>query len=97
MLKIFKGTKFPKRYFSTLKETLQKQIPIEKEKIKMIKKDYGEKIIDQVTVNKCLNGSRDIKSIFWEPSLLDANKGICFRNYSLEECQEKLPKFKKDG
>ena len=97
MLKILQRTKVSKRYLSTLKETLRQQIPVEIEKIKLIKKDHGEKIIDKVTVNKCLNGSRDIKSIFWEPSLLDSNKGICFRNYSLEECQEKLPTFKKNG
>ena len=94
MLKIFKSPKIPTKYFSTLKEILRNQIPFEKEKIKLIKKTYGEKVIDQVTVNKCLNGSRDIKSIFWEQSLLDPDKGISFRNYSLEECQGKLPTFK---
>tara|TARA_Y100000991_G_scaffold210094_1_gene190993 strand:- start:1575 stop:1742 length:168 start_codon:yes stop_codon:yes gene_type:complete len=55
MLKIFKSPKISKRYFSTLKEILKKQIPFEKEKIKLIKNTYGEKVIDQVTVNKCLN------------------------------------------
>ena len=97
MFKIRKSAIISKRNFSTLKDVLKAKIQVERENIKMMKKNYGEKIIDNVTVNKCLNGSRNIKSIFWEPSLLDENKGICFRDNSIEECQKKLPSFKKDG
>lgn len=97
MLRVIRNSKISKRYFTTLKETLQKKIPLEIQKISDIKTIYGDKIIDNVTVNKCLNGSRDIKSIFWEPSLLDANKGICFRGNSIEECQQKLPTFNENG
>ena len=52
-----------KRYFSTLKEVLAEKIPIERKKINELKKNFGNTIIDKVTVNQIISGSRDIKSI----------------------------------
>lgn len=86
-----------KRYFSTLKEVLAEKIPIERKKINELKKNFGNTIIDKVTVNQIISGSRDIKSIYWEPSLLDANDGIKIRNKSIEDCKKLLPSFKKNG
>lgn len=37
---------------------------------------------------------RDIKSMVWEVSLLDAQEGIRFRGYSIPELQAKLPRAK---
>lgn len=80
-----------------LKDVIENQIPTLQEKIKLLKKEHGNKIIDKVTLNQCLNGSRGIRSLYWEPSLLDAENGIRIRDKSINECQEELPSFKKDG
>lgn len=81
----------------SLKRVLEKQIPIMRNKIKNLKSNHGEKIIGNVTLSQCLNGSRGIKSLYWEPSLLDAEKGICIRNLSIEQCQKQLPSYEEKG
>ena len=41
-----------------------------------------------------IGGGRDVKCMYYETSLLDAQEGIRFRGYSIPELQEKLPTFK---
>ena len=60
----------------------------------MLKKEYGNKVIGEVTVDQCIGGSRDVKCMYYETSLLDAQEGIRFRGYSIPELQAKLPTFK---
>ncbi len=101
MYKTLKHSLLPKnnRYYSSiiLKDTLERKIVPFKDKIRSLKKNHGEKIIGNVTLEQCLSGSRGIKSLFWEPSLLDAYEGIKIRNLSIEDCQNKLPSFKNGG
>jgi citrate synthase len=59
--------------------------------IKALLKEHGDKVIDTVTLSQAYGGMRDIKSMIWETSLLDAQDGIRFRGYSIPELQEKLP------
>lgn len=47
-----------------------------------------------MTVDQCIGGGRDVKCMYYETSLLDANEGIRFRGYSIPELQQKLPTFK---
>jgi citrate synthase len=75
----------------SLKETLKDQIPSKQEALKKLKAEYGDKIIGQVTVDQCIGGSRDVKCMYYETSLLDAHEGIRFRGYSIPELQQKLP------
>lgn len=60
----------------------------------MLKKEYGNKVLGEVTVDQCIGGSRDVKCMYYETSLLDAQEGIRFRGYSIPELQAKLPTFK---
>jgi citrate synthase len=53
--------------------------------------EYSTKQIDTVDVSQIVGGMRDITSMLWEPSLLDAEEGIRFRGYSIPELREKLP------
>jgi citrate synthase len=62
--------------------------------IKVMLKEHGEKVIDEVTLSQAYGGMRDIKSMIWETSLLDAQDGIKFRGYSIPDLKEKLPKGK---
>ncbi|MBL7817366.1 MAG: citrate (Si)-synthase, eukaryotic [Saprospiraceae bacterium] len=59
--------------------------------IKALLKEHGNTVIDSVTVSQAYGGMRDIKSMIWETSLLDAQEGIRFRGFSIPELQEKLP------
>eukprot|EP00928_Gymnodinium_smaydae_P080658 TRINITY_DN6430_c0_g4_i1.p2 TRINITY_DN6430_c0_g4~~TRINITY_DN6430_c0_g4_i1.p2 ORF type:complete len:484 (-),score=136.42 TRINITY_DN6430_c0_g4_i1:105-1487(-) len=57
-----------------------------------LKKEKGNNVIGEVTVNMALGGMRGIKGLVSETSLLDEMEGIRYRGYSLQECMEKLPK-----
>lgn len=78
----------------SLKEVLKDQIPAKQEALKKLKKEYGHRSLGEVTVDQCIGGGRDVKCMYYETSLLDANEGIRFRGYSIPELQQKLPTFK---
>ena len=59
--------------------------------IKTMLKEHGDTVIDKVTLGQAYGGMRDIKSMIWETSLLDAQEGIRFRGFSIPELQAKLP------
>ena len=81
----------------SLKEVLKSQIPIKQAELKELKSKYGDKSLGSVTVDQCIGGGRDVKCMFYETSLLDANEGIRFRNYTIPECQKLLPSYKSGG
>lgn len=62
--------------------------------MKALKKEYGHRSLGEVTVDQCIGGGRDVKCMYYETSLLDAQEGIRFRGYSIPELQQKLPTFK---
>ena len=62
-----------------------------------IRKDYGDVVLGQVTIDQVLSGMKGIPALLTETSKLDANEGIRFRGYSLPELQQKLPKMDPDG
>jgi len=78
----------------TLKDRIKALAPAKNEAIKKIKADFGEKILGTCTINQAYGGMRDVKSMVYETSLLDANEGIRFRGLSIPEVQAKLPKAK---
>jgi len=78
----------------SLKEILKDQIPAKQEALKKLKKEYGHRSLGEVTVDQCIGGGRDVKCMYYETSLLDANEGIRFRGFSIPELQEKLPTYK---
>jgi citrate synthase len=65
-----------------------------KQEIKVLLAEHSNTVVDEVTLGQVFGGSRDIITMLWEPSLLDAQEGIRFRGYSLPELREKLPKGK---
>jgi citrate synthase len=81
-----------RNYASELKQIIANQIPAKQAEIAEIKKKHGNKVLTQATIEMAYGGMRDIKSLVWEPSLLDAHEGIRFRGLSIPECQAKLPK-----
>ncbi|CAF9913444.1 MAG: hypothetical protein GOMPHAMPRED_007917 [Gomphillus americanus] len=76
----------------SLKDTFAAKLPEELEKIKKLRKDYGSKVVGEVTLDQVYGGARGIKSLVWEGSVLDSEEGIRFRGKTIPECQEVLPK-----
>jgi citrate synthase len=62
--------------------------------IKALLSEHGNRFLDEVNISQAYGGMRDITSMIWEPSLLDANDGIRFRGYSIEQLRKKLPRPK---
>ena len=60
--------------------------------VKSLLKEHGDKKVDDVVLDQVYGGMRDITSMLWEPSLLDAEEGIRFRGYSIPELRERLPR-----
>lgn len=81
----------------TLKEILRDQIPVKQAALKKLKADYGDRSLGEVTVEQCIGGGRDVKCLYYETSLLDAQEGIEFRNHTIPELQQVLPTFKGPG
>jgi citrate synthase len=75
-----------------LRAVLEKKIPAEQERVKAFRKEYGNKVVGEVTVDMMYGGMRGIKGLVCETSVLDADEGIRFRGYSIPECQKLLPK-----
>jgi len=82
---------------ASLFDTLKEQIPRRQEALKKLKAEHGHKSLGNVTVDQCIGGARDIKSMLWETSLLDAEEGIRFRGYTIPELQKKLPTYVEGG
>ncbi|KAI9836189.1 MAG: hypothetical protein M1819_001526 [Sarea resinae] len=76
----------------TLKERFAEKVPEEIEKVKKLKKDYGSKVVGEVTLDQVYGGARGIKSLVWEGSVLDPDEGIRFRGKTIPECRDLLPK-----
>lgn len=60
--------------------------------IKALLKEHGNKKIGDVTLSQVYQGMRGITGLVTETSLLDAQEGIRFRDYTIPELQDKLPK-----
>lgn len=60
--------------------------------IKKLLKEHGNKVIGEVQLSQIYQGMRGMTGLVTETSLLDAQKGIRFRGYSIPELRKKLPK-----
>jgi citrate synthase len=75
-----------------LKQLFQEKSQAQAKEVKELLKEHGNKKIDEVLIEQVYGGMRDITSMLWEPSLLDAEEGIRFRGFTIPELREKLPK-----
>ncbi|KAH7699534.1 citrate synthase, partial [Aphelenchoides avenae] len=75
-----------------LKEVLAKKIPEHNKKVAEFRKEHGNAVIQQITVDMVYGGMRSMKGMVTETSVLDPEEGIRFRGYSIPECQKLLPK-----
>ncbi|MCB0471770.1 MAG: citrate (Si)-synthase [Flavobacteriaceae bacterium] len=78
----------------TLKDKLFEKIEEHRPRTTRLLKEFGDMVIDKVTVAQTLGGMRGIKSLVTDISYLDPQEGIRYRGYTLPEVLEKLPKPK---
>jgi citrate synthase len=79
---------------STLKEKLFHKIEGWRPRIQKLMNEYGDIVIDEVTISKAIGGMRDLECLVTDISYLDPMEGIRYRGYTLPEIFSKLPKPK---
>src|SRR5476651_88164 len=75
-----------------LKETLKKKIEEFRPRTQKLVKEFGKIKIDEVTIDQCIGGGRDIPSLVTDISYLDPFEGIRFRGKTIDETFDALPK-----
>jgi citrate synthase len=75
-----------------LKQRFTEKATALRDQVKTMLKEHGDLPVDDVTMSQIYGGARDIKTMVWEPSELDAQEGIRFRGYSIPELKKLLPK-----
>jgi len=77
---------------NNLKDKLYEKILEHRPRTSKLLKEFGDKVIDKVTIEQVIGGMRGIKSLVTDISYLDPMEGIRYRGYTLPEVLEKLPK-----
>src|SRR5512140_3042872 len=75
-----------------LKDTLKQKIEEFRPRTTKLVKEFGKVVIDQVTIDQCIGGARDIRSLVTDISYLDPQEGIRFRGKTIPETFAALPK-----
>eukprot|EP00124_Ichthyophonus_hoferi_P002877 Ihof_evm2s218 gene=Ihof_evmTU2s218 len=75
-----------------LKERLDLILPRAVKDIKHFREKYGHISLGNYTIEQVYGGSRGIKTLVTETSLLDPEEGIRYRGHALPELREILPK-----
>ena len=76
---------------TNLKQVLYDKILAWRPRSEKLLKEYGDVVVDQVTISQIIGGMRDLKSLVTDISYLDPMEGIRYRGYTLPEIFEKLP------
>jgi citrate synthase len=76
----------------TLKQTLSEKIEEHRPRTQRLLKEYGDVVVDNVTISQVIGGMRGLKSLVTDISYLDPEEGIRYRGYTLNEVIENLPK-----
>ena len=79
---------------ATLKEVLAQKIADHRPRTTKLVKEFGKVVIDQVTIDQCIGGARDVRTLVTDISYLDPQEGIRFRGKTIPETFEALPKAK---
>ena len=77
-----------------LKDKLQAKILEWRPRTERLLKEYGDVVVDKITISQVIGGMRGVKSLVTDISYLDPMEGIRYRGYTLPEVFEKLPKPK---
>lgn len=76
---------------SMLFDRVSELVPQEQARVRGLVEEYGDVVVDKVTVEQIVGGARGIKSMIWMGSNLDSNEGIRFRGHTIPEVQKLFP------
>ena len=76
----------------SLKKVLRQKIEAHRPRTTRLMKEFGKVKIDEVTIDQCIDGARDIRALVTDISYLDPQEGIRFRGKTISETFEMLPK-----
>lgn len=76
----------------SLKDTLRQKIEAHRPRTTRLVKEFGKIKIDEVTIDQCIGGARDIRALVTDISYLDPQEGITFRGKTIPETFACLPK-----
>jgi len=76
---------------SLLKEKLAGKMPAQAEAIKGFTKEYGSKVVSEVTLQQVYGGMRGVKGLVCDTSEVPPDKGLIIRGYELGEIKDRLP------
>ena len=76
----------------SLKKVLRQKIEAHRPRTARLMKEFGKVKIDEVTIDQCIGGARDIRALVTDISYLDPQEGIRFRGKTISETFEMLPK-----
>jgi|UniRef100_A0A7V3RGE0 citrate synthase len=74
-----------------IKLKLKEKIPLWKEEIKNLVKDFGDKVISEVTVSQAYGGMRGVKALICDTSEVPPDKGLIIREIPIAQLKDKLP------
>ncbi|KAH7314878.1 hypothetical protein KP509_21G025400 [Ceratopteris richardii] len=66
-------------------------IPAYRERLSKIKREHGNTELQPHTIQNLIAGSRGIKSLLWDVSKLEPDRGILYRGLSIPQCFSVLP------
>ncbi len=75
-----------------LKEAVRRKLDEFRPRTARLAKEYGKVKIDEVTIEQCIGGARDIRCLVTDISYLDPQEGIRFRGKTIPETFAALPK-----
>jgi citrate synthase len=81
---------------SSLKDKLAALVPLKRDEVKQVIKEFGDRQVSEVNVSQAYGGMRGVKCMVTETSALDPEEGIRFRGFSIPEIHEKLPRAEGD-
>jgi citrate synthase len=76
---------------SLLKAKLASQVPDLRQRVRNLGKNYGSRVISEVTVEQILGGMRGVKSLVCDTSEVGLDTGLIIRGIPILELTEKLP------
>ena len=76
---------------SLLKAKLASQVPGLRDRVRNLGKNYGQKVISEVTVEQVFGGMRGIKSLICDTSEVGLDYGLVIRGIPILDLTEKLP------
>src|SRR3954465_5878074 len=68
---------------SKLKDKLAQKIDEQRARTQKLNKEFGNVVIDQVTISQAIGGVRDVRCLVTDISYLDPHEGIRFRGKTI--------------